>query len=892
MARTKGQKSDGRSSDLTFGWMLTTFGPHWKVWQEFAEEWMAEQSSGVADKREALTSFFNYLRDRAPYAVNVGLFFLGHNGHICSTNELEAYARNTVTSPGKVQKRMNYPVDFIDFVIERAFSEENDNGILHLLVQNPLSKIKIPRKSTETVRTPLPYRYIKDLRQILCPLPNREEMVEFEEGLADNEALKPSCHYRHFRDWKWAQEQTGYGTGRDGDWFEVDEALIDDDDPDCVWRSKTVMRNNKRITIHQIWSPVRSMVIFVKLHLPLRTYQVRMLDSGEADTWRYEQGRWIANGEHNFALGSEKRPFAKGVFRRILDNDTESYKTGLYINTNKTADQNKDELDRGYVIPWENEEVLYWLEKLRNWQEKYNPISEPTDCVTLKKKHTGQVKSKAQLAAMGEICFLFRDAAAKGDDRTKPIHNTALDNYWFKLLLQLENQLAVRGDVLNNGDRLKLVQDYEEGAPKNSMVSTLFPLHSLRVSLITAYVLDTPLPLPVVSKLLAGHTRLLMTIYYTKITPSVMVERMVEADDALNENEGQSVRNFLKDASLSQIQCKAAYHDEDSIMAALANRTPIGWEMRAHGLCLVGGNSIKSDEVSTLGGCWNGGELMKDATVAANRVYANVPHGPENCVRCRWFITDATHLPALTAYLNQFSYRASEAANQAIEIEQDLDDLKDEMFLCGQEGRPFARHEELQALERRHEKQMVEADEYVKDLQACFKLIARIISAESQRDENDTKDKIVAAGQETDLSQALRFVETDSELLQLSVLCEDAEFLPDCEDSLRKTPAIEKRNRHVMTALLKKGMYPPYLEMDDRMRMITINALMRELAKQADPEDQLEGFRKVCGYIEAGQYMEDNKLVDTVRELSNSNMSDQNVINMKSLTQLRLTEAS
>ena len=789
--------------------------------------------------------------------------------------------------------RINYPVEFINFVIEHAFSEANDNGVLMPLVKNPLSKIKLPIKNTETVRNPLPYRYIKDLRQIICPLPNKEELAEIEKGLTENKELKPPYHYRHFQDWEWAHKQTGYAeTGGGGDWFEVDEALIDHNDPDCVWRTKTITRKNKQITIHQIWSPAKSMVIFVKLHLPLRTYQVRMLDSGEADTWRYEHGQWIVNSKHDFTLGTLKRPFAKGVFRRILNNDTQTYKTGLYISTNKTADQNKDELDRGYVIPWENDEVLYWLEKLRNWQEKYNPITNPTDCVTLKKKHTRTVKSKAQLAAMGETCFLFRDAAAKGDDRTKPIQTQLLDKIWYQLLLELENQLADRGDVLNNGDRLKLVNEYDEGTHKSAMTATLFPLHSLRVSLITAYVLDTPLPLPVISKLLAGHTRLLMTIYYTKITPSVMAERMAEANNALDEKEDQSVRNFLKDASLSQIQCKTAYHSEDSIMAALANRNPIGWEMRPHGLCLVGGNTIKSDEISTLGGCWNGGELFRSAKIANMPVYGPVPHGPENCVRCRWFITAAKHLPALTAYLNQSSYRASEAANLAIEIEQDLDDLKDEMFLCEQDGRPFARHEELQALERRYEKQMVEADEYVKDLQACFKLIARIISAEERRDDDDTNDKIIAAGEETDLSQALRFVETDSQLLQLSVLCEDAEFFPDCEDNLRKTPAIEKRNRRIMTALFKRGMLPPYLEMDDRMQMITINALMRELAKQEDPEDRLEGFRKVCGYIEAERYMEDNELVDMVQKLSDSDMSDPKVINIRSLTQLLLTEAS
>jgi hypothetical protein len=192
------------------------------------------------------------------------------------------------------------------------------------------------------------------------------------------------------------------------------------------------------------------MVIFLKLHLPLRTYQVRMLDSGEADTWRYESAKWIPNQTNGFALGSEKRPFAKGVFKRIHDSMTGMFSTGLYVNTNKTADQNKDELDRGYTIPWQHEEVLYWLEKLRNWQEKYNPIAQPTDCTTLLAKHTSVKKSEKALRDMGEICFLFRDASAKGEDKQKPIQPKPLSFLWYKLLSEQESLLYEKGDTLDS----------------------------------------------------------------------------------------------------------------------------------------------------------------------------------------------------------------------------------------------------------------------------------------------------------------------------------------------------------------------------------------------------------------------------------------------------------
>ncbi|MEF1203862.1 integrase family protein [Vibrio owensii] len=858
----KGKKHDGRSLDLTFSWMITTLGAEWQQWQELAAEWMATQTIGIDHKRKALSRFFEtYIAGYAPYAIdNIDLFFKGYKGHQCFSEELTALVKTTLNDPDAIQKSVNYPCDFIDFVIEKVFSEEDDNGNLVPLVQNPLSKIKRQDSATETVRTPLPYRYIQDLRQILCPLPDKTELAVIEQNLRDGETLLPAYHYRHFKHWTWAQQQTGQGQTRSGDWFEVEPELIDKSDPDCVWRTKEVTRKGNKITLHQIWSPVKSMVIFMKLHLPLRTYQVRMLDSGEADTWRYDQGQWVVNTQHDFALGSKKRPFGKGIFRRIHDTMTGLYSTGLYINTNKTADQNKDELERGYIIPWQNEEVLYWLEKLRNWQEKYNPISKPTDCTTLLKKHTIGKKSKAQLESMGEIAFLFRDASVKGKDKYKPISYGATDSFWYQLLLTLENQLAEQGNTLDNGERLKLVVDYPEGTTVSAKVATLFPLHSLRVSLITAYTMDTQLPLPVISKLLAGHTRLLMTIYYNKITPSVMAEKMDEAHGELDAKSKQSVRNFLKDASMEQIQCKMVYHNDDSIQVALINRNPIGWEERSCGLCLVGGNTVKSDEISTLGGCWNGGELIKDAKAAAYRIYGSVPHSAENCIRCRWFITEARYLPALNAHFNQLSYKAQQAANLSVEIEGELETLKDEQFFCEEQGKPFIKQDELQTLQRRYEKQQVEADEYAKDLVACFELIIKIMHVEEARNEDDTKDKLIAVGSEQDVSYALKFIETDSELLHLSLLCDDAEFYPDLQDELRKTPAIEKRSRQLSRVLMKKGFEPIFMEMDDKQQLIAANAMLRQMAKLADPDDKLEGYRKVASYIEAGEYLTDNKL--------------------------------
>lgn len=853
---TKRKKQDGRSTDLTFQWFINIYGKEWEGWRQLGEEWIKQQDKGINSKLDALCLFFEiYLAQSISWTSDVLSFFIGMNGWTASTDELkkiilEKTNRSNVKS---MTDCLNYIFTFIEWILDEHFSE-NRAGRKVRLYANPLEKVTSRGHRSETVHNPLPYRYICDLRQILCPEPNG-----------------------HFSDWKWAHAQTGQGH-QGGSWFEVDESQIDKLDADCVWRKKVVTRNRKKCVIHQIWSPVASMVLFIKLHLPLRTYQVRMLDSGEADKHRYENGNWAKNS-HPFTIKHRN----KGVFRRFKDQITGFDSTGLYINTNKTADLNKDEFERGYEIPWQHEIVLYWLEKLRNWQEKYNPITEPTDCLTLENKHTNDTKSPAYLSAMGQICFLFRNASASElINKHKPVIETAIVTLWYKLLQQLENDLLKSGDTLSDGTPLRLVHDYGEYY-KKSKKKTEFPLHSLRVSLITCYIMDAKLPLPVVSKILAGHSRLLMTIYYTKITPTVMNEKMLEANELLDTQSKESIRVFLKDAELRQIQSKMAYKDEQSIENALVNRNPLGWEKRHHGLCLAGGNTVLLDECKTVAGCWNGGEVITEPSVSNNGICGPVPHGPENCVRCRWFITDARYLPALNAHLNFMSYKANEAANLATKLEDDLEQMEELKYQAEIDEKPFTKHNEIQALQRRYEKQIVEADEYIRDWIATFGLIRRLIEIERNRAEIDTTNKIVAVGSKDDIKVGL--METTSELLHLSLLCEDAEIFPDMLDELKKTSVIQERTLNLSRIMLRKGYTPHLLMLDEYQQLISANAMIRQMATQANPIDKLDGFKQVANYLELGQFMEDSKLLDcgmSVLDHSKNNFSQG--ISIKSLS--------
>lgn len=120
----KSNKIVGRSSDITFSWMLTTLGAEWQQWQELAAEWMATETKAIQVKMDALTRFFeSYLAECAPYAIsNIDLFFQGYNGHRCSSEELEAVVKKTQNGASFVQKGVNYPCDFINFVVSATKS--------------------------------------------------------------------------------------------------------------------------------------------------------------------------------------------------------------------------------------------------------------------------------------------------------------------------------------------------------------------------------------------------------------------------------------------------------------------------------------------------------------------------------------------------------------------------------------------------------------------------------------------------------------------------------------------------------------------------------------------------------------------------------------------------
>lgn len=68
---------------------------------------------------------------------------------------------------------------------------------------------------------------------------------------------------------------------------------------------------------------------------------------------------------------------------------------------------------------------------------------------------------------------------------------------------------------------------------------------------------------------------------------------------------------------------------------------------------------------------------------------------------------------------------------------------------------------------------------------------------------------------------------------------------------------------------MNAGYEPIFMEMDEKMQLIAANSMIRKMAKIADPEDKLEGYRKVAGYLETNEYLKNHQLLDEgILELS------------------------
>lgn len=739
-AQTFGEMQSTRKRRLPHGALLdpellfmTELNTLLEQWRTYAVGWLASKQVNLGGARTAVRQLIvDYILEmRLPLDPSVLLSIRWQR-----ENELPSYMSTALSNVGRfksAQSDLSMAVDFVDYVLLTHYSAEDDygrrvvSGDYHNFLLGQVEPSRRGHRNTHSNKEVLPSRYIRYLRNILCPVGSQ-----------------------YFRDLQWSHTALP-----NADWFVVSRDSIDENDPDCVWRTRVLTgkkgakSKSSHQTIYEMWSPVRSVALMMKLELPLRTYQVRMLDSGEADNWRYEGSKVEKDGrgEDHYRAGSFSRNLSKlvvnigksdreaGLFRRLPDPTLGQIFAGLYINTNKTQDRGKEQWDRGYVVPWQHGKVLYWCERLRNWQEKYNPIKELTSCIELPQSIIGP-KSDLQKQQMGRMAFLFRDPASSAGKNMWPITDDRLGVLWRKALEKLEHLCAEKGHVGIDGAPLRFVP---EASANESVYTTFYPLHSLRVSLITHLATDGGVEMHILSECIVGHARILMTLYYKKSGVVYVSEAMDAATERLKDeviDQDNWVR-WIKETSLEKLAVNSASVDA-SVLQAVQDAFNEGGAslIRTNlGLCAKGGM-----------GCNNGGILINEDS--GEVTFGPVPGYPQqkNCVRCRWFLTGPAFLLALVHHFNLLHFNLGESGARYLRLGTEVSELEAVLLECQRQAVPFKDQARLDRL--RHEMAAVYDgnEKLAADSLATMKLIVRCKHIVDEGQRADTGVALVAVG--------------------------------------------------------------------------------------------------------------------------------------------------
>lgn len=801
-----------KADDYQLIWMQEQY-PDLEAWRQPLVEWLSGETRNLGRTQNAITSFANYLRSNK-YTRPEDLLDRRNAVH------RNSYHDSIIGAVKDSAKYNNVIIRFLDWLLNKpAFAEIDEEGIpwTSPAFRNPFKDIAQGEsigRSTESNKWVMPYALISQLRRLVAQGP-------------------------HFKDWTWVQGLLGRlnenGQNLGTDWFPVTEDKIDKSDPDCVWRLRQRINQGP---ILEMWSPVRWVAILIKLQTTARMGQIRMVDSGEADTYVCEMSH--QSGEVIFvqntgplALGTVRKPRRQGVVRQ-----SETGGVVLFFNSNKTQDIGKRGEEKGQECPWPRmpdlaDDPYYWLLKLRDWQAKYNPINSLVDWRDIPaKRRLNYNMSSIVGAEYPPASFLFRTPEAPME-AVLPVGPQALNSCWSAMQADFENILRELGIRNPDGTNVILVQD---GLSKCS-------LHGLRVSLITHLAMDGGMPIEMLQKVV-GHCSFLMTVYYCKPGLARIEEAITGAMERLDQIKDAVLTRDLSSALSEEIRRRVVFNAEDwttVLPVNPADRNPLGWLTMHDGICLAGGNTGPLDGDSRVPGCHNGGP----PSARDRKYHDHVQGGPRNCPRCRWKCAGKHHLLGLVATFNNRAYHLHKARGRAIAAERKRDDLQREQVKAAQDGQPFRWDKELRATERHLAEQMDEVENLGLDIGYLARMIERVMELP---DNPDGPTALAVQGDVLTVRQILEDV--DSDLLVLSQICADLEFYPEDLDA---GTAIYEFADILGSALEREGYPMVFARMSESEKLAATNALMRELERAANPDNTYLARRQVVHVIDRGE---------------------------------------
>ena len=631
-------------------------------------------------------------------------------------------------------------------------------------------------------------------------------------------------HAKTFRDLKHLH-------GFDADWVKVSKSQVDLLDEDCVYK--------KIGNQFFIWLPINWIHTYALTKVPLRGRQIAYNDSGEADEFIADlddSGKitWIKN-QSRLAKLTDKQSFIKR-----MDGD----QMGMFITTNKTNNRGE-----GYSIPWIPEDLAYWLIRLRKWQQKFNPIKKPTPWASCIRTNLNEVQRNQK----GINCFLFR--AFKD---TEPCNvGNALAPRLATALYHIQPKSLELATLKQNSRGHTLSHFHSQYTP-----------HSMRVSLITAYVMEMGMPVEVVMKIV-GHSSIVMSIYYCKVTQQDIRERLEKGEKLALKEKARATQILIEKNKIEEVKNQLIANN-DGLLQSLTNEVPAGnFMFRDYGICPFGASR-----------CDDGGP-----EIGATQSRAPVPNGylgQQNCVRCRHFITGPAFLSGLISLTNEVLLQANlqselcaDLAQRIEELEREINKLDQEEYFSAVQNKPFntESREKLEIdqrkLESEYESAAKKMDLFLCDLQATYKLVkqSQVITHANISNESNALALIKQADAELQIE-----IEESSPFQQLHEVCENATIYESANASLAIIPRSQLLDRmaHI------NDLAPSLFMLSEKMQLVAGNQMVQLLRSRLKTWQRVNDV--VSGAIKLADLNEDERISESEIKLLTQHSNNSIVI--------------
>ena len=659
---------------------------------------------------------------------------------------------------------------FLNYIIEERFTATDKvtgESIVLEGIRNPLNLKSLPiefieTRSNETNKPALPFKYIQKARDFIA--------YDHVESIGDI--------YKRI-----TSQSTYFDTYQD--WFDVKESQIDKDDENCIWREKG--------GVYQMWSPVKIIATLLQLYKPFRGSQIAWLDSGEADKYKLTLKDRKPIWKDNELLAEYRVPVKQ--WQGFLKPESFGQVTSpvsCHINSNKTSRTSA----KGYDIPWIDERVLPFIVQLRDWQEKYNPLTKPIKWSIADLQNSSAKSELKKMGYKGRACFLMRNPCS-GDGQS-PIKQNMIGKTLRGILHLIEDD-EFKLTALNDGANL----DENGKASTLSGITTKFTLHSMRVSLITAYIVDAKIAPEIVQKLV-GHASIVMTIYYTKVEAETIKASISGLEDLIVKNQTERVAQMIRQQEIDKLESELI-DAQGRVKKSRLHQQPVMNVMMDHGICP------------------NGQTQCEDAK---RHGYL----GAQNCLSCPHLLTGPAFLGGLQMLVNEISLECKMAATRIEEFREKIDVIEHEQYEAKKRNEPYSTHK-LMTLESTYQQEVTRFDALTIDMITAVRLSQESINLLNDAKSNESTQLI------TQLDNGEGRIELNevSHYVQLDTICQSAEFF----QSSRPDFASPRRTQLIDIFARKNGIEPGLFALTPEQQVTVGNQITKLLLARLGSYEKL-----------------------------------------------------